>query len=68
MCSSSEEDGAIGGDEMEIHDDAYFDRLFEDLARHSGRNGGNNNNSNEEEEEGGGESVKLVDFIEQTVG
>ena len=80
ISSSSEEDGAIvnekkpnhaatadgDGDEMEIQDDAYFDRLFEDLARHSGRKGGNNNNS--KEEEGGGESVKLVDFIEQTVG
>lgn len=81
VSSSSQEDGAIvnekkpnhaaataaaDGDENEIQDDAYFDRLFEALAKHSGTRKVNTNNGNEQE--GGGGGVKLVDFIEQTVG
>jgi hypothetical protein len=43
----------------EMEDDAYFERMFDALTRHSGRESNKNNEK---------EPVKLVDFIEQTIG
>ncbi|KAL3782789.1 hypothetical protein ACHAW5_005743 [Stephanodiscus triporus] len=58
----SQGDGLIENAEfrhdVEIEDDAYFDRLFDALTRHSSR-------IDKNKEKG---PVKLVDFIEQTVG
>lgn len=63
--NSSQGDGSIEKtrqhDGQELEDDAYFDRLFDSLVRHSGQNGDDDNNEKEE-------GLKLVDFIEETVG
>jgi len=52
-------DEAVSRHDGEIEDDAYFERMFDALSRHSGRDSNKNNEK---------EPVRLVDFIEQTVG
>ena len=52
-------DEAVSRHDGEIEDDAYFERMFDALTQHSGRESNKNN------EKG---PVRLVDFIEQTVG
>ena len=52
-------DEAESRNDGEIEDDAYFERMFDALSRHTGRESNKNNEM---------DPARLVDFIEQAVG
>ena len=49
------------------HDDAYYDQLFDTLTENS-MSKHNSNDEEVEDDDEEGEEIKLIDFIEQTVG
>ena len=49
------------------HDDAYYDQLFDTLTENS-KSKHNSNDEEVEDDDEEGEEIKLIDFIEQTVG
>jgi len=62
---------AVAKHEKEIdNDDAYFDKMFDDLTTQPKKvqSSSSNDDENEAGESEGEECVKLIDFIEQTVG
>ena len=59
---------AVAKHEKEIdNDDAYFDKMFDDLTTQS-KKVQSSSSSNDDETSEGEDCVKLIDFIEQTVG
>ena len=60
---------AVAKHEKEIdNDDAYFDKMFDDLTTQSKKVQSSSSNEDGTSESEGEECVKLIDFIEQTVG